>query len=152
MVADNHWQIIRHLTSSYENIVPPPSESQELVSMNRNRGMNKNLMMSSHSASYQRLAFKCQVRGTRLSRMTEEYTSKACGTIKHTLSLADRTLHCASYNLSVDHDINGARNISSSSVLTHLNRHTHTRGVRSCSSKATTSVLSLRITQRYDHG
>ncbi|CEP22027.1 unnamed protein product [Cyberlindnera jadinii] len=127
MVADNHWQIIRHLTSSYENIVPPPSESQELVSMNRNRGMNKNLMMSSHSASYQRLAFKCQVTGTRLSRMTEEYTSKTCTgyrAIKHTLSLADRTLHCASYNLSVDHDINGARNISSSSVLSHLNRQT----------------------------
>ena len=65
------------------------------------------------SLIHQRLAFKCQVTGTSLSRLTEEYTCKkctGCGTIKYTLSLADRTFRCASCNLFVDRDVNGARN------------------------------------------
>lgn len=114
IVTDDHWQIIKYLTSSYENIVLPPFESQELVSISRNRGMNKNLMVSSHYLFYQRLSFKCQLIGTRLSRMTEEYTSKTCtccGTVKNKLSLADRVYRCDNCRVSIDRDVNGARNI-----------------------------------------
>ena len=57
IVADDHWQIIRHLPSSHENIGLTLFESQELVAMNRNRRTDKNLMMSSHYAFYQPLAF-----------------------------------------------------------------------------------------------
>ncbi|ODV74242.1 uncharacterized protein CYBJADRAFT_70971 [Cyberlindnera jadinii NRRL Y-1542] len=66
------------------------------------------------SLIHQRLAFKCQVKRTRLSRVTEEYTCKVCtgcGTIKDTLSLANRTFRCALCNLFVDRYVNGARNI-----------------------------------------
>ncbi|ODV70639.1 uncharacterized protein CYBJADRAFT_167481 [Cyberlindnera jadinii NRRL Y-1542] len=62
--------------------------------------------------------------------MTEEYTSKTCtgcGTIKHTMFLTDRIFHCVSCNLFVHRDVNGAHATSSSCVLSHLNRQTHTR-------------------------
>jgi putative transposase len=73
---------------------------------------NFNLLNLQHYRFKERLRFKCVEYSSKLVDCTEEYTSKTCtrcGTLNEVGS--SEVYRCSKCNLTIDRDVNGARNI-----------------------------------------
>jgi putative transposase len=114
LIDDMHHKTIHYLTSTYNSIIIPPFESQEMVKKSRNRHLNRSLMGLKHYLFRSRLQQKCNSRGCMLTIGSEEYTSQTygrCGMltkVEHSDVYVCDNKEC---RLVIDRDVNGARNI-----------------------------------------
>jgi transposase len=113
LIDELHHKTINYLTKTYQTIILPPFETQDMVKKSRNRFLNRNLLQLKHYQFLQRLGSKCELRGRTMINTTEEFTSKtctACGYVKYNLGSA-KVYRCDSCGIILDRDVNGARNI-----------------------------------------
>jgi putative transposase len=84
------------------------------------RSGNRGLRRAIHDASFgeirRQLAYKTAWRGGSLIQASTFYpsskTCSACGTVKATLSLSERTYRCEHCGLQIDRDLNAAHNLA----------------------------------------
>ena len=111
-VKNFHHKLSIFLSDNYELVVLPPFESQELRAKSGNHGYNNILLnVNRHYQFSQLLSYKLN---QKVSRIGEAWTSKtcsSCGNIKNDLNLEMRTYECTSCFISLDRDVNAAKNI-----------------------------------------
>lgn len=113
LIDDLHHKTSNFLTETFNYIILPSFESQEMTKKNKIRCVNRNLLQLKHYLFQQRLKAKCELRGCSLDICTEEYTSKTCGRCGILNNVGSRDVFsCSSCCLVVDRDVNGARNIA----------------------------------------
>ena len=112
LIDDMHFKTIKSITDDYSTIFLPSFESQDMA--RKNRYGNRNLLQLKHYLFKTRLLDKCALlKNTNVEVCTEEYTSKTCtgcGVLNHSLGSSER-FNCSHCSLSLDRDVNGARNI-----------------------------------------
>ena len=112
LVNDLHHKTCSYLTKTYNYIILPSFESQEMVKHSNNRYLNRDLLQLRHYQFQQRLKSHCELYGCTLDICTEEYTSKTCGLCGHINDVGCKdVISCTSCGKSCDRDVNGARNI-----------------------------------------
>jgi putative transposase len=120
LVDELHYQTISYLTKSFKMIFIPKFESQELVRINKSKKFRRDILSLQHYTFRERLIAKSKLqKNCCVEVCTEEFTSKTCtncGKINYVGS--SEVYHCNSCNLTIDRDINGARNI----FIKHLNQ------------------------------
>ena len=111
--SELHNKCIKYLCDNYGKIILPKLETQEMA-----KKFNSKLARSLYNISYNsflsKLKLKCKENNIELVIRPEYYTSKICtrcGNIKHDLKLSDRIYKCNCCNLSINRDLNAARNI-----------------------------------------
>lgn len=113
LVDDLHYKTINYLTSTYEYILLPSFESQEL-SKKCNSTTSRRLLQLKHYRFKERLKDACKLKANcNVEIVTEEYTTKTCtgcGNIDRHVGSAE-IYNCSPCGLRVGRDINGARNI-----------------------------------------
>ena len=112
LIDDFQFKFGNYLATNYSEIYLPKFESQKLTK-NLNKTSNFNLLNLQHYRFKERLRFQCFEQGSKLVDCTEEYTSKTCtqcGELNDTLGCSEQ-FRCPKCNLSIDRDVNGARNI-----------------------------------------
>lgn len=113
LVDDIHSKTINYLVDNYKFIYLPSFESQELVRKNRGKKFRRSVLSLKHFRFKQRLLHKAKkVENCTVRICTEEYTSctcTGCGKVKRIGGV--RVYNCESCGLTVDRDVNGARNI-----------------------------------------
>jgi putative transposase len=112
LINDLHFKTINYLTNTFQHIIIPKFESQELSKKIRCKNVNRNLLQLRHFQFRQRLESKCRVRKCTLDVCTEEYTSKTCGRCGNVANIGSNDVYkCKKCDLVIDRDVNGARNI-----------------------------------------
>lgn len=113
-VNDLHWKTINFLTSNYKTIVV---SDFQVASLLKNPSLNprskRTLGLMRHYWFKTRLIHKCEQRRIELYFVDESYTSKTCtccGKQNTTLGMK-KDFNCEGCGLSIDRDINAARNI-----------------------------------------
>ena len=116
IVKDLHWKACSFLVKNYQNIIIPHFQSKKM-SAKENRNISKrtvrDMLGLSHFKFLEKLKYKCVEYQRNLHIVSEEYTSKTCGncgTINDSLG-SSKTFNCEKCSITIDRDINGARNI-----------------------------------------
>lgn len=117
-INDIHWKTVAFLTKNYKHILIPVFETQK-ISQKMNLSKNKRSLLTwSHYLFRMRLLHKARENGSSVYIVTEEYTSKTCtrcGNMKTKDEMkqvkADGPYKCPNCFLTINRDINGARNI-----------------------------------------
>ena len=113
LIDDLHHKTIDFLTKTFNYIILPSFESQEMTKKIKIRCINRNLLQLKHYLFQQRLKAKCDIRSCTLDICTEEYTSKTCGRCGSLNNVGSKDVYsCNKCNLIIDRDVNGARNIA----------------------------------------
>ena len=114
LVDELHWKIIKFFTSRFKTIIFPPFNVSEMVKKSKRR-LSKKIVRSMNCFRFfefkERLKMKCEEYGLTFIESSEAYTSK---TNSFTGKLIENLGNKESFvydNISVDRDINGARNI-----------------------------------------
>lgn len=113
LIDNLHFKTIKYLTDNYKTIIIPIFESQEIVKINKSKKFRSTLLSLQHFTFRQRLLDKSKISKCDVIVCTEEYTSKTCGNcgnIKNNLG-SKEIYNCDKCGISIDRDINGARNI-----------------------------------------
>jgi putative transposase len=111
LVTDCQSKLSLYLSKNYTIIYLPKFESQKLTKK-MNRTCNFNILNLQHYKFKERLRNKCLEYSSKLVDCTEEFTSKTCtrcGQINEVGS--SEIFSCSACKLTIDRDINGARNI-----------------------------------------
>ena len=115
LIDDLHFKTISHLQSNYNNILLPSFDSQEMVKNGYSRKTNRSMISLKHYLFKSRLTEKCgKNKNCKLHIVSEAWTSKTCtkcGVVDKKLKCSEREIHCRSCFVSIDRDVNGARNI-----------------------------------------
>jgi len=113
LIDDLHWKTIKLLTDNWNTIFLPRFESQELGRKIKNHNTNRTLFSFKHYQFLLRLQDKCRMtEGCNIIICTEEYTSKTCGVCGELNNVgSNEVFACFNCGLSIDRDVNGARNI-----------------------------------------
>jgi IS605 OrfB family transposase len=109
---DLHNKSIKYLCDNYSKIITAPFEIQEM-SQKFNSKISRNMYCLSYYSFLSKLKKKCERYDIVLDIKNESYTSKTCtncGNIKYNLG-SNKIYNCEFCKLSIDRDINGARNI-----------------------------------------
>ena len=121
-VDDLHWKTIRYLTQNYKTILIGDMSAKDIVKKN-NSVLNKYQKVACLRTKYyeftQRLQFKCLINNVNYTLVNESYTSKvcsSCGSYKEDLGGA-KIYYCKDCQMSINRDINGARNIYIKSIM-----------------------------------
>ena len=113
LIDDLHHKTSDFLTKTFNYIILPSFESQEIAKKNRIRCVNRDLLQLKHYLFQQRLKAKCELRNCTLDICTEEYTSKTCGNCGCLNNVGCKDVYsCTKCGLIIDRDVNGARNIA----------------------------------------
>ena len=113
LIDDLHHKTIRFLTTTYDHIILPSFESQEMAKGRKIRGINRDLLQLKHFLFKERLKAKCALSGCTIDICTEEYTSQTCGACGALTPVKGKDVFCCSKcNMMIDRDVNGARNIA----------------------------------------
>lgn len=113
LIDDLHYKTCDYLTRTYDYIIIPSFESQEVSKRIKSRRVNRELLQLKHYLFRKRLESKCEIRKCIIDVCTEEYTSKTCGRCGTLNEVGIRDIYrCSSCDLVVDRDVNGARNIA----------------------------------------
>jgi transposase len=113
LIDELHHKTIDLLTKTFNYIILPSFESQEIVKKNKIRCVNRDLLQLKHYLFQQRLRSKCDLRNCTLDICTEEYTSKTCGRCGCLNNVGSKDVYsCDKCRLVIDRDVNGARNIA----------------------------------------
>jgi putative transposase len=114
-IIDLHWKTAHFLCKNFETIIIPKFECKNMSNKkNRiNSKITRKMLTLSHGMFLEKLKFKCNEYNRNLILTNESYTSKTCtncGNIKNDLN-GNKKYNCSKCNISIDRDINGARNI-----------------------------------------
>ena len=111
-----HHKITKYLSDNYNQILLPEFQTKQMTNK-KTRKISKstvrNMYLWSHYKFRKLLDFKMNRKNKKLILCTEEYTSKTCtncGIINHNLG-SNKVYSCNNCNLTINRDVNGARNI-----------------------------------------
>lgn len=114
LVNELHWKVIRFFTNRFKVIIFPPFNVSEMVKKSK-RKLSKKVVRSMYCFRFfefkERLKMKCDEYGLTYIESSEAYTSKTnsfTGKLIENLGSKENFVYD---NISVDRDINGARNI-----------------------------------------
>lgn len=117
LVDDMHFKVINDITKEHDTVLLPSFETSQMVS-NKKKGLfgksKRCLLNLKHFEFKERFREKAKARCINLKIVSEAFTSKTCtgcGSLKAKMNLDMRTYKCDGCHLSIDRDINGARNI-----------------------------------------
>lgn len=116
IVTEVHCKVVQFLVTRFRHIVVPPFEVSNMISRGGRKITRKTVrqMVSwRHYALRMRLLQAAARHGCKVYIRGEEYTTKACTQclhIKHNIGGA-KVYRCSECNLTIDRDLNGARNI-----------------------------------------
>jgi putative transposase len=111
LVADCQSKLSNYLSKNYALIYIPKFESQKLTKK-MNRTCNFNILNLQHYKFRERLKNKCTEYSSKLEICTEEFTSKTCTRCGQINEVGSSEIYnCSGCQLTIDRDINGARNI-----------------------------------------
>lgn len=113
LIDDLHHKTSRLLTKTYDHIILPAFESQEISRKLKIKSVNRDLLQLKHYLFQQRLKAKCLLSGCILDICTEEFTSQTCGKCGCRSKVGKNDVfRCLSCGIYIDRDVNGARNIA----------------------------------------
>lgn len=114
LIDELHWKTIKFLTSRFKVIIFPPFNVSKMIKKSK-RKLSKKVVRSISSLRFfkfkERLRFKCKENGITFIESSEAFTSRTnsfTGELIENLGSKDKFKFD---NISVDRDINGARNI-----------------------------------------
>jgi putative transposase len=114
LIDDLHWKVAKFLTTNFENIYIPEFNVGQMVQSNNLRSVTKREMLAlSHYKFRMRLIHAAHKYGSNIFVVNESYTSKTCtncGVLNDKLG-SSKTFNCNTCGLTLDRDINGARNV-----------------------------------------
>ena len=117
LVDDSHKKLANFLCEHYDLIMLPKFETSQMV-IKRKRKINSKtaraMLTWAHFRFRQRLIAKArEYPGCWIKIVDEAYTSKTCGRCGHINEQlrGKKVFHCSRCDLTIDRDINGARNI-----------------------------------------
>jgi putative transposase len=114
LTDDLHWKSIKYLTNHYGLVVLSDFRVSELIKLKKlNRKSKRIMTLQSHYKFRVRLEQKCKQKGVQLYVVDESYTSKTCtncGSLHSNLG-GSKEYRCVNCGISLDRDVNGARNI-----------------------------------------
>ncbi len=114
--SEVHKQVASHLARNYDVIYLPTFETSQMVVKSKRKIRSKSaraMMTWAFHQFSQTLQHLCNRYGSRLVRVTEEYTSKtctSCGHIHHKLG-GNKTFKCPQCGYQIKRDFNGALGI-----------------------------------------
>jgi putative transposase len=117
LVDDLHCKLTKWLVERYRVVLIPVFETQNMIRRGQRRLHSKTaraMCTWSHYRFRTRLQDKVREHPwCKVIAVTEEYTSKTCGRCGHVHAKlgGNKVFHCPSCHLTVDRDLNGARNI-----------------------------------------
>ncbi len=113
LIDDLHHKTASFLTKTFDHIILPSFESQDMSRKIKNKKVNRDLMQLQHFKFKQRLIAKCHLNHSTIDICTEEYTSKTCGRCGKLNDVGSKDVYSCNFCLlTIDRDINGARNIA----------------------------------------
>ena len=114
IVSNLHNQTGSYLSKNYNNVILPEFGISKLVRDAKLASSVKREMMSYRFYDFkQKLNHLCNVSGTKLTIVSEAYTTRTCtrcGQINNNVK-GNKEFTCNHCNLKIDRDINGSRNI-----------------------------------------
>ena len=125
-VDDLHWKTANYLVKNYNYILLGNMSAKSIVKKKSSVLSNTQKVACLRTSYYefaQRLAFKCKQHDVTFKLINERYTSKmcsCCGNLNDNLGGAD-IYSCQECHMTMDRDINGARNIYVKSLLLKTN-------------------------------
>lgn len=117
LIDELHWKTIKFFTSRFKVIIFPPFNVSEMVKMVKksNRRLPKKVVRAMNCFRFyefkERLKLKCKENGVTFVESSEAFTSKTnsfTGELMENLGSKEKFMF---NNVSIDRDINGARNI-----------------------------------------
>lgn len=112
LIDDLHYKTISLLTSNFRTIFLPKFESQEIGRRMTFKSCKRDLFTLKHYLFQQRLLNKAKTyKYCNAFICTEEYTSKTCGACGILNNVGMSEVYRCRCGLTIDRDINGARNI-----------------------------------------
>jgi len=112
-VHDIHTRVAKHLVTNYETVLIPDMGTSHMVKRMSGKTNRRTLLGWSHYQFIQRLTYYGQKHRCNVQVVTEEYTSKtcgSCGSLHPNLGNGDMYC-CKKCGTCIDRDTNGARNI-----------------------------------------
>jgi IS605 OrfB family transposase len=111
-IDDLHWKTIKYLTTNYNTILIGDLHIKEILKK-MDRGSSRMVNILRHYEFKMRLQYSAQKTGNDVHIVDESYTSKTCGKCGNVDSKlgSNREYNCKKCKISIDRDINGARNI-----------------------------------------
>jgi transposase len=111
-ITDLHWKICRFLSLNFKTVIIPKFPVKEIArALGFNHQAKRLLLLFSHYAFKQRLAFKAKENGFQTFLVGEAWTSQTCGGCQHLHKTRSKTYKCPHCKIVIDRDLNGARNI-----------------------------------------
>ena len=115
-IDDLHWKFGNFLCKNFKTVLIPSFKTQPMLTKANNRKVSSSSAricnVYKHYQFRQRLHHVAKKYNTQIVVITEPYTSKTCGRCGYINYLlgGSKTFHCPSCNMSIDRDLNGARN------------------------------------------
>jgi len=111
-IDDLHWKTIKYLTTNYNTILIGDLHIKEILKK-MDKGSSRMVNILRHYEFKTRLQYSAQKTGNEVHIVDESYTSKTCGKCGNVDSKlgSNREYNCKKCGISIDRDINGARNI-----------------------------------------
>ncbi len=119
-IDDLHYKSIKFITSKYNNVIIGRMSTSNIVMGNLPKKVNHSILNLAHFKFRTRLEYKCSINNVNFYDINEAYTSKTCtgcGVINNVGS--SKVYKCRNCNITIDRDVNGARNI----LMKYFNTH-----------------------------
>ena len=112
VVSNLHHQSSSFLCKNYRTIFIPEFKTTQMVGKNLPKVVKRAMMSLSHYKFRERLIHKAKLNGVSVIVCNESYTSKTCGKCGILNNIGkNKVFTCHSCGISIDRDLNGARNI-----------------------------------------
>lgn len=117
IVSNLHWQSASYLVKNFDVILLPTFKTKKMSENTPARKLNnttvRNMMNLSHFCFKSKIKHLATFHGKQVIECDESYTSKTCGNcgVLHEKLKGSKTFNCQNCKISIDRDVNGARNI-----------------------------------------
>lgn len=117
IVSNLHWQSASYLVKKFDVILLPTFKTKKMSENTPARKLNnttvRNMMNLSHFCFKSKIKHLATFHGKQVIECDESYTSKTCGNcgVLHEKLRGSKTFNCQNCKISIDRDVNGARNI-----------------------------------------